>query len=167
MLVLLSDTHRDSDPGLSDYLAETLQEAETVVHAGDFTTDAVLERFDELAKRFVAVAGNSDSEALQKRLPEWLTVEFAGRQFVVTHGHRRDRTALSLLARQEGADVAVVGHTHRAGIDHVGECAVVNPGSHTDPRGEVSTFAVVTRTGDGLRVQHRTTAGQTVAETVL
>lgn len=167
MLVLLADTHREADPALSAHLAETLQSADIVAHAGDFTTEAVLDEFEKRTERFVAVAGNSDSETLQQRLPEWATVEFEGQQFLLTHGHSYNRTSLSLLARQEGADVVVVGHTHRAGVDHAGDVPVVNPGSHADPRGSKPTFAVVTRTGDDLRVRFRTTEGQTVEEAVL
>jgi putative phosphoesterase len=158
MLVILGDTHDETE--LMDPVSETLASASLVAHTGDFTTGGVLDSFEDIAPELVAVAGNRDSEAVRERLPEWRTFKYEGYRFLLTHGHRHDRTSLSLLARQEEADVVGVGHTHRAGIDHVGDVVVVNPGSHADPRGGEPTMAVVTRTGDGLRVRIRTIGGQ-------
>lgn len=167
MLVVFSDTHGEEGPRLTDFLRETIDSATLVAHAGDFTTTEVLDAFEARANEFVAVAGNSDSPAVRERLPEWRTFEFANRRFLLTHGHLYDRTSLSLLARQEGVDVVVVGHTHRAGVDHVGDVSLVNPGSHADPRGGESTVAVVTGTGDGLQVRFRTSVGQSRETAVL
>lgn len=162
MLVALSDTHGTDDPRLTAHLRGVLREAELVVHTGDFTTPAVLESFETEARRFVAVYGNSDSTAICERLPETRTVEWGGRRFVLAHGHRHDRTALSLLARQEQADIAVVGHTHRPGIQEWGERqqesgmwqgnnpVVVNPGSHADPREGQPTYAAFEQTEGGM-----------------
>lgn len=166
MLVVLSDTHQE-ELHLEPAVARAVSTASLVAHAGDFTTEAVLDGFESAAGAFVGVAGNSDGPAVGRRLPEWRTFEFAGRRFLLTHGHRRDRTSLSLLARQESADVVVVGHTHEAGLDHVGDSAVLNPGSHADPRGGEPTFATVARTGDGLRVRIRTREGQTQESAVV
>lgn len=167
MLVILSDTHGEDTLHLEPALSEAVSAASLVAHAGDFTTEAVLDDFERVAEETVAVAGNSDSPAVTGRLPEWQTFTFGGRRFLLAHGHRHDRTSLSLLARQEGADVVVVGHTHRAGIDHVGETVVLNPGSHADPRGGAATFVVVTQIGDDLRVRIRTVEGQTRKRAVL
>lgn len=161
MLVILADTHAEDALELSPAFAELVSSASLVAHAGDFTTEAVLDEFEDVAEEFVAVAGNSDSPAVTQRLPEWRTFTYGGQQFLLTHGHRHDETSLSLLARQEGADVVVVGHTHRAGVDHVGDVLVVNPGSHADPRGREATVAVVTRTGDETRVSVQTDRGHT------
>lgn len=167
MLVLLSDTHGEDSPRLTDHVRERVEAASVVVHAGDFTTEAVLEAFERRTPELVAVAGNSDTAAVRERLPGRRTFDFAGRRFLVTHGHRRDRTSLSLLARQEGADVVVVGHTHRAGVDDAGGVALVNPGSHADPRGGRPTFAVVAQVGDDLQVRLRTAAGREWGTAVL
>jgi len=152
MLVALSDTHGDTDPRLTDHLRDTIEDASLVVHAGDFTTADVLDAFDSLAPAFAGVAGNSDSSAVRDRLPEKRVVEQFGRRFLVVHGHRHDRTSLSLLARQEKADVVVLGHTHSAGVEYVGDVTVVNPGSHADPRGEHPTFATFRESEAGIRV---------------
>lgn len=134
-LVVLADTHADGDPSLAGHLRAAVAGAELVVHAGDFTTTAALERFEALADEFVAVAGNADAAAVRARLPDVRTVEALGRRFLLVHGHEHDETSLPLLARQDGADVAVVGHTHRPGVAQFGDLSVLNPGSHADPRG--------------------------------
>ncbi|MEF8781575.1 MAG: metallophosphoesterase family protein [Haloarculaceae archaeon] len=66
MLVALSDTHGETDPCLTDYLREAVVSADCVCHAGDFTTAAVLDAFERLADRLVAVYGNSDSAASER-----------------------------------------------------------------------------------------------------
>ena len=161
MLVLLSDTHATDDLPLTDHLQQRLSSASLVAHAGDFTTAAVLEEFETHTAELVAVAGNSDSPAVCAQLPESRAFEYEGKTIALTHGHRHDRTALSLLARQEGAGVVVVGHTHRVGVDHIGDVAVVNPGSHADPRGGQPTVAVVRVEGCDVRVQFETVRGKT------
>jgi len=156
MLALVADTHRTEDAGLVGRTATAVDEAEALVHAGDFTTPAVHAAFEEAAAgadaRLYGVHGNSDGPALRERLPASRTVEALDRRFVVVHGHEHDRTALSLLARQEDADCVVVGHTHRPGIGTVGDVTLVNPGSHADPRGGPATHGEVRRRGETVAV---------------
>lgn len=128
-----------------------------MVHAGDFTTETVLGAFEAEAgsdrdggSEFVAVAGNNDSEEVRARVERTRVVEHRGVRFVVVHGHEHDETALSLLGRQEGADVVVVGHSHRARYDPAGAVAVLNPGSHADPRWHRPAYAELEPTVEGL-----------------
>lgn len=159
MLVILSDTHSEEAPHLTDHVRDLVTSASLVVHAGDFTTTAVVDAFESLTGEFVAVAGNRDSPTVTDRLPTVATVEYGEKTVVVTHGHRHDETALSLLARQEGADILVVGHTHRAGVEQIGGVAVVNPGSHADPRGGEGTVAVLAREGNDVQLRFQTRRG--------
>ena len=154
MLALLADTHGTEDPRLEGRAARAVDHAAAVVHAGDFTTPAVHEALEAAAgdARLYGVHGNSDAPALREGLPATRTVDALDRRFVVVHGHEHDRTALSLLARQEEADCVVVGHTHRPGIGTVGDVALVNPGSHADPRGGPATHGEVRRRGETVAV---------------
>jgi len=68
MLVALSDTHGETAPELTRHLRERLDRAEVVVHAGDFTTEQVLERFESFGP-LVAVHGNADARVVRARLP--------------------------------------------------------------------------------------------------
>jgi putative phosphoesterase len=161
-LVVLADTHADGDLPLTDHLRAAVAEAELVVHAGDFTTTTVLEDFETFADRFVAVAGNADSAGVRSRLPGVRTVEALGRRFLLVHGHEHDDTSLPLLARQEDADVAVVGHTHRPGVEQFGDLTVLNPGSHADPRGGRPAYAWLERIEGTIRGGLRTPTGERI-----
>jgi len=161
MLVALADTHRTRRPQLTDHLCEALERAEVVLHAGDITTPAVLDTFESFGG-LRAVYGNSDEPELRERLHETSTVEWAGTRFVLAHGHRRGSTSLSMLAQQERGDVVVVGHTHRPSVGECGEMAVVNPGSHTEPRGHRATYAAFERAEGGVTGQCRTVDGRTL-----
>lgn len=165
MLLALADTHGRDDPRLTAHLQQRLPTAECVIHAGDFTTAAVLDAFADRSDRLVAVHGNSDASAVSARLPAVATVDVLDRRFLVVHGHDHDRTALSLLARQEEADVVVVGHTHTPGTDQLGEVTVIDPGSHADPRGSRPGYAAIERADGALSVRLRTPSGETI-ETV-
>lgn len=151
MLVAIADTHAEGVPDLTTHLREALAAADVVCHAGDFTGSASLDHFDSLSDRLVAVHGNADSMAVRERLPATATVEHLGWRFLVVHGHEHDRTSLSLLARQEKADVIVLGHTHQPGIEKGGgDRAIVNPGSHAAPRGSRPAYVVVGQADSGI-----------------
>jgi putative phosphoesterase len=162
VLVALSDTHGETDPRLTAHLETALRQASAVVHAGDFTTTAVLDAISSRAAVFAAVHGNRDTQAVTGRLPEIATLTWAGRRVAVVHGHRHDSTALSLLARQEEADVVVTGHTHRPTVERAGDVTVVNPGSHADPRGNRPGYATLEQTEEGDRCVLRSVQGDPV-----
>ncbi|QLH80817.1 metallophosphoesterase [Halosimplex pelagicum] len=165
MITVVSDTHGTDGHRLEGRTLEAVREAELVIHAGDFTTEAVLDAFEaeagsehggesERAGRegdgaFVAVYGNNDGPEVRGRLTAERTVEHGGVRFVVVHGHEHDDTSLSLLGRQERADVVVVGHSHEPGRRRVGAVTVLNPGSHADPRWSRPGHAELEPTGEG------------------
>lgn len=167
MLVAVSDTHAESPPALTPHLREAIETADVVCHAGDFTSLASLETFESLADTFVAVHGNADAVPVQERLPATATVEHLGRRILVVHGHEHDRTNLSFLARQEGADIVVVGHTHRPGIEKRGSRVIVNPGSHADPRGSRPAYVSVGQADGTVFGRLQTPDGEPVERAVL
>jgi hypothetical protein len=135
VIAVVSDTHAREDPRLTGRTATAVAEAALVCHAGDFTTGTVLDAFEAASARFAGVVGNNDDRAVRERLPATRTVEHDGVRIAVAHGHEHTATALDLLGRQEGADLVVVGHSHRPGFDASGDVPVLNPGSHAQPRG--------------------------------
>ncbi|MFT4946037.1 MAG: putative phosphoesterase [Natronomonas sp.] len=166
MLVAVSDTHRQDEPGLPAPIRATIAEADRLLHAGDFTTAAVLDAFGDLPAPLTAVSGNRDAPAVVDRIPKTATAEWAGRRFLLAHGHEHDETALSLLARQEEADVIVTGHTHRPVIERIGDIPHVNPGSYADPRRYRPAYATVEETVDGLRLSLRDPDGESFETTM-
>jgi len=134
MLAVISDTHGTDDHRLTGRTLAAVRDADHVVHAGDFTTEAVYEAIEAETTALTAVAGNNERPALRARLPTEATVEWADYRVLVVHGHDHTDTALGLLARQEDADVVVVGHSHRPEIADLDGRLLVNPGSYADPR---------------------------------
>lgn len=121
---IVSDTH--------GYLAPELMAAidgcDLLIHAGDITSESNWAELEVSVPAIRGVLGNNDGFYSYgpevKRLNEF-TCE--GLRFAVAH--YRERLPIA------DADVAVCGHTHRAMIDRVGGCLVVNPGSASLPRG--------------------------------
>ncbi|PSP32838.1 hypothetical protein BRC63_10985 [Halobacteriales archaeon QH_10_70_21] len=68
MLVVCSDTHSRESPRLEGRTETAVEEADLVVHAGDFTTGAVLEAFQARCD-LRGVYGNNDRPAIRERLP--------------------------------------------------------------------------------------------------
>jgi predicted phosphodiesterase len=85
-LVFTADTHvpkRARD--LPRALWAAIDAADVVVHAGDWVDVALLDRFEERARRLVAVHGNNDHGPLRRRLPEVARAEVGGIRLAVVH----------------------------------------------------------------------------------
>lgn len=164
MIVVLADTHRDSGHGLVGRAATAVDAADQLIHAGDFTTSTVYTAFEDVTPTVVGVHGNRDSAALQDRLPATRARTVGGLTVAVTHRHDAGETGLVMLGRAHDAALVVSGHTHRPHLIDTGAVTLLNPGSHTDPRGTTPTHAELTETDGGLRVEIVTRRG-TVRET--
>lgn len=136
-LLLLADTHLPKRAkGLSDRVWRAVDEADVVLHAGDWVDVATLDALEARARRLVGVWGNNDGEALRARLPEVAQVEVEGVRIAMVHetgaAQGRERR---MDAQFPDLDVLVFGHSHipwdtttPAGL------RLLNPGSPTDRR---------------------------------
>ena len=86
MLTVLSDTHGTDDPRLRGRTLEAVREADLVVHAGDFTTEAALSAHREAAAELVAVHGNADERAVREQLPPLQPLGPIGRDLCICAG---------------------------------------------------------------------------------
>lgn len=150
MLVVLADTHRREGHGLAGRTREAVRLADTVAHAGDFTTLAVYEALAAECDELHAVAGNNDEPRLADRLPASTVFDAEGLRVALVHGHDHSAQARSLLGREVGADLVVAGHSHRPAVESVTGCTLLNPGSHADPRWFRPAHAEVERAGPGV-----------------
>jgi putative phosphoesterase len=136
-VLLLADTHlprRAKD--LPAEVWERVDEADVVVHAGDWVDLATLDRLGSRARRLVGVVGNNDGPDLRARLPEVATAELGGVRFAVVHetGGRQGREARCEAAHPD-ADVLVFGHSHIPWDTTTPRgLRLLNPGSPTDRR---------------------------------
>jgi putative phosphoesterase len=153
MLTVIGDTHAETGHQLEGRTLEAVRDADHVVHVGDFLTTAVYDAIEAETDQLTAVYGNNDEQALREQLPQVATVEWSGLRLVVTHGDRHTDTALAMLARQEDADLVVVGHSHQAAIDSVGEFTRVNPGSYAEPRWYEPAHAEIRANREGYRIR--------------
>jgi putative phosphoesterase len=160
MLVVLSDTHGTDDHRLTDAVREAVHAADLVVHAGDFSTEAVLDAFQAVASDVRGVYGNTDAAAVRGRLPPATTLDYEGVRIAVTHTRDGGHAGLTMFGREKGADLVVFGHSHRPTVDAEGDVALLNPGSHADPRGNRQSFAVLEPTETGLNGELRTVDGE-------
>jgi len=167
MLTVISDTHGTDGHRLTGRTLDAVREADHVVHAGDFTTESVLDAVEAECDRLTAVIGNNDAPAVRERLPDVATLSWSGLRVVVAHGHEHTETSLGLLARQEDADVVVVGHSHNPTITEFGGWTLVNPGSYADPRRYRPAHAELTVDAGAVRVRLRSPDGTPLSTTVV
>jgi len=133
-LLVTADTHAEGFDELP--LGDAVEEADAVVHAGDFTSRAVLEGFEERASLH-AVYGNADASDVQEALPRRTVFEAEGVRVCVVHGHQAPDVAYE--AAETGADIVVRGHTHTP-LYRERTVPTLNPGSPTRPRGSSSSY---------------------------
>ncbi len=135
MIALLGDTHLPrGSRRLPAACRELVEEAELVLHVGDFTALAVLQELQALGP-VTAVHGNMDDRPLRKLLPERRVVEHGDFRVGLVHdpgpaAARHER----LVEWFPGCDLIVYGHTHLPEVARVGETWIVNPGSPTERR---------------------------------
>jgi hypothetical protein len=140
-LVMISDTHIPKRArALPASLLAAVDEADAVIHAGDWVDAATLDLLEGRARLVVGVWGNNDGPDLRGRLPEVARVELEGLRFAVVHetGPATGREK-RCDAAFPGIDVLVFGHSHIP-WDTVtpGGMRLLNPGSPTDRRRQPS-----------------------------
>lgn len=136
-IVLLSDTHiphRARD--LPAPLWAEVDNADVVIHAGDWVHVDLLDELQRRAARLIGCWGNNDGPALRERLPERADVALAGVRFTVVHetGAAKGREA-RMAAAYPDTDVLVFGHSHIPWDTQAANgLRLLNPGSPTDRR---------------------------------
>lgn len=136
-LLLLADTHvprRARD--LPAQVWAAVEEADLVVHAGDWVSDEFCDLLESRSRRLVGCHGNNDGSALRRRLPRVAHVEVGGVRLAVVHetgaAAGRERRCDEEF---DDVDVLVFGHSHIP-WDTVTPrgMRLLNPGSPTDRR---------------------------------
>lgn len=143
---VFSDTHGNTAPMLE---AARGSGADVFIHLGDHDRDAV-----ELRRAFpevplYSVCGNCDLNPLA---PERLLVQLGPVKAFLTHGHlygvsRAQADWLVYAAQEQGAQIAMFGHTHCAVWETLGGVTLLNPG--TAGKGADLSWALVTVLDNG------------------
>jgi len=138
---VFSDTHGNNFPMLE---AARAANADVLIHLGDHDRDAQLLRQALPDTPLYSVCGNCDYAPLS---PATLTVELGPVKAFLTHGHLYNVSpwhmdSLVYAAEEQGAKLALFGHTHKAAWTELGGVTLINPG--TAGRGMMLTWALVT-----------------------
>ncbi|WP_223145291.1 metallophosphoesterase family protein [Microbacterium sp. ANT_H45B] len=147
-LLLIADTHVPARAKrLPAAVLSAVEEADIVVHAGDWIDVATLDLLESRARRLVGVHGNNDGPALRERLPEIARLTVEGVEVAVVHetGQKQGREK-RMDAAFPGVGLLVFGHSHIP-WDTVAPSGMrlLNPGSPTDRRRQpVCTMMSVT-----------------------
>jgi putative phosphoesterase len=136
-LLLIADTHVPKRAKrLPDAVLRAVDDADIVIHAGDWVDLATLDLLESRSRVLHGVYGNNDGPELRERLPEIarFTVEQVDVAVVHETGQRQKREERMDVAFP-GVDLLVFGHSHIP-WDTVAPSGMrlVNPGSPTDRR---------------------------------
>lgn len=128
-LAVVADTHSAPHPNAAAHLRALAPDA--ILHAGDIGELSVLDGLAAIAPLH-AIRGNIDVRAHD--LPDILTLDVGERELRILLVHIgvagvRLRTDVAKLARAEGAQLVVCGHSHIPFIGRDRDLLVFNPGS--------------------------------------
>ena len=136
LIGLISDTHiPDRMKELPEKVFEAFKDVEMILHAGDVTSQEVIEKLEEIAP-VTAIQGNTD-RIVGLDLPKTAVVEAEELKIGVIHGEvypRAHTQQLHYLAKQLDVDILVSGHSHQPKVEKVEDVLLINPGSPTVPR---------------------------------
>jgi putative phosphoesterase len=137
LIAAISDTHLPRGKRrLPDRCVEHLKQADLILHAGDISTQEVLDEIESIGPPVKAVHGNVDSAALRARLPEALEVRTPdGARIAVLHDAGPSKRRLERMRiRFPEAHAVVFGHSHIPLHEQRDGFQIFNPGSPTDRR---------------------------------
>lgn len=152
-LVILSDTHFRETARLPEPLESAIDQANLVVHAGDFVTP---EFYDSLLHRkpLLCALGNSDKASLGARIPEIGERVVLGHRIAVIHGWGSARDLVERIAQRIDCSkyaLVIFGHSHFPELRSHAGTLFLNPGSPTEKRfAPHCTYAEVEVTEAGI-----------------
>ncbi len=132
---LIADTHVPKRAiCIPQKVFEVLKDVDFIVHAGDLVELSVIDELEQIAP-VLAVHGNMDGQEVKDVLPELNSLKIFEWKIGVMHDPNGFLGSGKMveIAKENGFDVFVYGHTHSAKINWVEKILFINPGSPTDP----------------------------------
>ena len=147
-VLIISDTH-----GRDKWLNQVIEKErglDRIIHLGDL--EGAEDYLETIAPCPVEiVSGNND---FFTDYPREKIIEISGYRIFLTHGHYYGvsfgRERLAEIARMQGCQMAMYGHTHCPEIDEVEGIRVINPGSLAYPRQENRKPSYIVMETDGM-----------------
>jgi putative phosphoesterase len=132
---LISDTHIPvRAKKLPSRVFEVFEKADFIVHAGDLVELSIIDELEQMAP-VLAVYGNMDGSEIREKLSKVNSAKICDWIIGVMHdpGALFGTIKMRQIARQNGFNVLVYGHTHTPNIKWEGNTLFINPGSPTNP----------------------------------
>ena len=134
-ILIVSDTHGNHRN--LDEVLEKVGKIDMFLHLGDVEDDDIyIEAVLDCPIHIVA--GNNDFYS--SGLPREKEVQIGKYKVLMTHGHMyyvsMNTKRLMHMAKENGYDIVMYGHTHRPNIDRQDGIIAINPGSLSYPRQE-------------------------------
>jgi hypothetical protein len=137
IVAVISDTHLPrGGRQLPKTCLEHIQEADLLLHAGDFMTVDVYRELEAIGPPLEAVHGNVDDFELTQLLPEERVVEAEGARIAMLHDAGPSGGRLERMRKRFGdrAEAVIFGHSHLPLHEEDGDFQIFNPGSPTERR---------------------------------
>jgi len=149
-ILIVSDTH-GNNTNLKKAVTNMGGKLDLVIHLGDVVCDpGVIRKIAGCPVEMVK--GNCDPFI---NLQSAKLIDIAGHKAFITHGHIYGGSwgigTMRDIAKENGAEVVMFGHTHEPFIERYPEVTVINPGSLSKPRqdGHKPSYIVMDVSDDG------------------
>jgi putative phosphoesterase len=131
---------------------DEVDDADVVIHAGDWVEPELLDALEARARRLIACWGNNDGDELRSRLPERADATLDGVRFTVVHETGAAGGRDARMARlYPDTDVLVFGHSHIPwDTTATTGLRLLNPGSPTDRRRQPFATFMTAVVDDGV-----------------
>ncbi|HEV7844731.1 MAG TPA: metallophosphoesterase family protein [Thermoleophilaceae bacterium] len=138
LIAVVSDTHMPRGARrLPPACVAWIEAADLLLHAGDFSTLAVLRELEAIGPPVIGVHGNVDSADVRRLLPAERIVEAGRVRIAMVHDAGPRAGRLERMRRRFGgrADIVVFGHSHMPLHEPAPDgFQILNPGSPTERR---------------------------------
>ncbi|XEC97222.1 metallophosphoesterase [Paenibacillus tarimensis] len=157
-IIVVSDTHMHRmAKALPARLVKELQQADFIIHAGDWCDLSVADQLLKFAP-VDGVAGNNDGVEIRRRFGLKKTITVSDKKIGIIHGHggrgSAEQHALESFKGEE-PDCLIYGHSHVPVLKEKNGMIVLNPGSPTDKRRQsLYSFAVVDIVDGDISAEH-------------
>ena len=156
-IVIVSDTHIPfRAKKLPQPLVDACQEADFIIHAGDWQT---MDVYHELAAyaEIDGVTGNVDPWDILEKFGRKKIFTFGDLKIGVVHGDSdrkpTEKQAYDTFSNDE-VDIIVFGHSHTPVMREVDGVTLFNPGSPTDKRRQAQFSFGLLEIGDSWELKH-------------
>ncbi|NJP38945.1 metallophosphoesterase family protein [Alkalicoccus luteus] len=157
-IVIFGDTHTDSYLQLPSLLRQSIEQADLLVHTGDWDSVTLYQSIAGLGIPLFSAAGNADPPELQSQLGKSQRFEAGGWRFGVVHGHEGTGKSTEERAKkwfsEDMPDIVCFGHSHIPYLRYHSKTLLLNPGSAVYRRRVPHRSAIRLLLKPELEVQH-------------